>query len=98
MGKKKEAIKNVMNINSKKLLIIDNSGVYKNSTFKPDFILLTQSPKINLQRLIEEFHPKMIIADGSNYKSYILRWENTCKDFNIRFHCTAKDGAFIVNS
>ena len=94
---KKEAVKNVMSINSKKLLIIDDSGVYKYSSYKPDFVLLTQSPKINLQRLIEEFHPKMIIADGSNYKSYTLLWEKTSKKNNTKFHSTRDDGAFIVS-
>jgi len=92
-----EAVKNVMNINSKKLLIIDNSGIYKNSSYKPDFVLLTQSPKINLQRLIEEFHPKVIIADGSNYKSYTLLWKKTSKKNNSKFHSTGDDGAFIVS-
>jgi competence protein ComEC len=87
-----------MNIHSKKLLIIDNSGIYKNISYKADFVLLTQSPKINLQRLIEEFNPKMIIADGSNYKSYTLLWEKTSKKNNTKFHSTGEDGAFIVNS
>jgi competence protein ComEC len=93
---KEDSIRNIFNINSKKLLVVDSLGVYKNLTFKPDMILLMQSPKINLQRLLDRFHPEIIVADGSNYKSHILQWEKTCKNFNVRFHNTAKYGAFIV--
>ena len=35
--------------------------------FKPEIILLTQSPRINLQRYLESNTPQLIIADGSNY-------------------------------
>ena len=38
---------------------------------KPEIVVLIQSPKINLKRLISTIKPEQIIADGSNYKSYI---------------------------
>ncbi len=93
---KEDSIRNIFNINSKKLLVIDSSGVYDNLSFKPEIVILTQSPKINLQRLIDRFHPEIIVADGSNYKSFILQWRETCENFNIKFHNTATDGAFII--
>ncbi len=88
-------LKNVYALNNKKLLVVDSLGVYLLKKNTPDMILLTSSPKINLERLILEVGPKIIIADASNYKSYVSMWQKTCKNNNIKFHYTVKDGAFI---
>jgi competence protein ComEC len=37
----------------------------------------------------------LIIADGSNYKSYQERWQQTCIAKKIPFHQTSKKGAYI---
>jgi len=47
-----------------------------------------------LNRLIEKTNPKLIIADGSNYKSFINQWEKSCKNRSINFYNTSKNGAF----
>lgn len=91
-----DSIPNLINFKDKSLLIIDSLNVYKHLNFKPDYILLRQSPKINLDRLIKTLQPKKIIADGSNYKSYISRWKESCKYKKSLFHTTEK-GAFILN-
>ncbi len=88
-------IKSLYNINTKKLLVIDSLGAYRVRKFSPDYILLRTSPKVNLERIIETLHPKMIIADGSNFKSYASRWKKTCKNYNIKFYYTVTDGAFV---
>lgn len=88
-------LKNVYAIGKKKLLVVDSLGVYLLKKNTPDMILLTTSPKINLERLIKEVDPKIVIADASNYKSYVSLWQKTCKNNNIKFHYTVKDGAFI---
>lgn len=79
------------------VLIIDSLGVYNLKKIKPNYVLITQSPKINLNRLIDSLKPKQIIADGSNYKSYIARWKATCLKQKIPFHYTGEKGAFILN-
>ena len=84
-------------LNNKSLFIIDSKGVYNIKSFHPDYVLLRQSPKINLNRIIDSINPKCIIADGSNYKSYIEHWETICKKRKLPFHQTGKKGAFIIN-
>ncbi len=93
----KDTLKSVYILNNKKLLVIDSLGVYNIKLFKPDYVLLRQSPKINLNRLIDSIKPKHVIADGSNYKSYIERWEAICKKRKLPFHQTSKKGAYIIN-
>jgi len=79
------------------MLIIDSLGIYNLKLLKPNYILLTQSPKINMVRLIDSLKPKQIVADGSNYKSYVARWKATCKKQKIPFHYTGEKGAFMLD-
>ncbi len=80
---------------SKKILVIDSLGVYgiKDNI---DIVLLTQSPKLHLDRLIDTLRPSLIIADGSNYTSYVNRWKMTCKKRKLPFYHTGASGAFIL--
>ncbi|MGY0391709.1 ComEC/Rec2 family competence protein [Bizionia sp. KMM 8389] len=91
--------KNLQNIykhNNQYLLIVDSLAVYKNLPFKPDYVILSQSPKINLNRLLDSLNPKVIVADGSNYKSFVKHWKETCKKRKRPFHYTGEKGAFIL--
>ena len=83
-------------LKNKKLLIVDSLNTYHVKSFNPDYVLLRQSPKINLNRLIDSIHPKYIIADGSNYKSYTKQWKAICKKRKLPFHDTHEKGAFII--
>ena len=91
-----DSLDNVYVLKNKKLLVIDSLGIYQ-VTFNPQYVLLRNSPKINLYRLIDSLKPKTIIADGSNYKTYIERWKATCLKTKTPFHQTSKKGAFIIN-
>jgi competence protein ComEC len=86
-------LKNLYFFNNQKILIVDSSGVYpKNSS--PDILLLTQSPRINLDRILKTIHPKIIIADGSNYKNVQKAWKESCEKQKIPFHATAEKGFY----
>lgn len=87
-------LQNLLWYNQKKILIIDSTATY--SKLKPDFILLTLSPKINLERLIKQCSPKAIIADATNYKNYIATWRTTCRKMNIPFHATTEKGYYSI--
>lgn len=89
----KKNITNFLFINNKKILIIDNSGIY-NPKINPDVLIITQSPKLNLERLLQSMKPKMVIVDGSNYKTYSKLWEETCRKQKIPFHNTHEKGFY----
>lgn len=92
-----DSLQSIYLLKNKKLLIVDSLGVYNINSLQPDYVLLRQSPKINLNRLIDSIQPKHIIADGSNYKSYANRWEVICRKRKLPFHHTSNKGAFIIN-
>lgn len=93
---KTDSLQSLYKYKNQKLLVIDSIAVYKNLSFKPEYILLRNSPRINLNRLIDSLQPQQIIADGSNYKSYTSRWKATCTKKEIPFHYTNEKGAFIL--
>ncbi|HEX8270776.1 MAG TPA: ComEC/Rec2 family competence protein [Flavobacterium sp.] len=86
---------NVIWFQHKKIMIIDSFGVYPKKA-NPDILILIQSPKINLERLLSEYKPGVIVADGSNYRTYVSLWRKTCLRKNISFHSTADEGYFLL--
>ena len=86
-------MQNAISFQNKRILVIDSLGIYKTS-IPPEIIILTQNPKINLSRLIHKIKPKVIIADKSNYKNIVKRWEATCRKEKIPFHAIAEKGFY----
>ena len=91
------SIQRLYKVDDKLLLVVDSLGIYTIKSVKPQWVVLRQSPKINLNRLIDSLSPELIIWDGSNYKSYQKRWKLTCEAKKIRYHQTSEKGAFLVN-
>lgn len=78
------------------ILVVDSMGIYNG--LKPyNTVWLRGSPKIHLEALIDSIKPKIIIADGSNYPSFIKRWKKTCDAKEITFYATTKSGAYSLN-
>ena len=86
-------LQNTISFQNKRILVIDSLGIYKTS-IRPEIIVLTQNPKINLARLIQEMKPKEIIAAKSNYKNTVKLWEATCRKEKIPFHAIAEKGFY----
>src|SRR5690606_8293512 len=88
--------KDIYFLKDNKLFIIDSLGIYNIKNLNPDYVFLMNSPKINLNRLIDSLKPRHIVADGSNYKSFLQLWEATCKKQKVPFHSTGEKGAFVM--
>ncbi|WP_333878343.1 ComEC/Rec2 family competence protein [Flavobacterium sp.] len=91
--KERKQYQNVLYLKHQKILLID-SLVLLSDKIKPDIVILTHSPKLNLERLIQTCKPKQIVADGTNYKSYIKLWQATCSQEKIPFHATYEKGFY----
>ena len=90
-----QKLPNILQLNKKIVLFIDTAGVYNLTDLQQPILVLRQSPKINIERLINRLQPTIIIADGSNYKSYVRRWKATCLKLQIPFWSTDELGAYI---
>ena len=78
------------------VLLLDSLGVYQLNNLKNLSVVLRYSPKINMERLIKTIQPKQIIADASNYKSDVSRWQIVCKEQKTPFYYTGKNGAYFL--
>ncbi len=83
--------------NYNKILHIDSLGIYRFQNLKPDIVVLHHSPKINMDRLILDLQPKIIVADGSNYPSYIRRWQLSAQKYHTGFYDVNQKGAFVLS-
>jgi competence protein ComEC len=86
-------IKNVLYFKNTKILIIDSTKTLPEKV-NPDILILTQTSKINLDRLLQNIRPKIVIADGSNSNSIQKYWNNSCLKKNIPFHSTKEKGYY----
>ena len=91
-----KALPNLAYFNGKKILIIDSLGIYSLHK-KPNVIILTKSPKLNLERLFLKMKPQQVVADASNYKTYIKVWKKTCIKYKIPFHATGEKGFYRMD-
>lgn len=91
--KSKNLIRNLYFFNQKKIMIIDSSAVYLKEE-KPDILILTQSPKLNLERLFLTWKPQQVVVDASNFKTYVKVWKATCSKEKIPFHDTTEKGFY----
>ncbi len=86
----------VFSYNNTSVLLVDSLGIYQNKYFKPEIIWLTSSPEINIERLLKTKKPSLILADASNYKSYVRHWKKVCQENQTCFYDTATQGAFVM--
>ena len=86
-------LENVLIFKNKKILIVDESGIYTTS-IKPDVVIIRQNSRINIERLIQTTKPKIIIADKSNSYTSIKRWKAICLKYKIPFHAIAEKGFY----
>ncbi len=89
-------INNLTYFNGNKILILDSTGVYPPNNH-PDILVLTQSPQINLDRILKTTQPKIVVADATNYKTIQKAWKQSCEKQKIPFHATAEKGYFILH-
>ena len=90
---KENPIPNLLYVLNKKIVIIDSTGAYPKNV-RPDLLIMRQSPRINLNRVFQTCRPKLVIADGSNFKSYSALWQSTCLKEKIPFHNTYEKGFY----
>ena len=87
----------VIRFKDKQVLFVDRMGIYQVKGLKSPVVVLNESPKVNMIRLIDELQPSLIVADGSNYKSMVAMWEKTCLETTTPFWDTRQHGAYILN-
>jgi len=92
-----KTFKNTFVRNETELLVLDERVIYKIPNIQPTHLLLSNDPKVNLDRVLENIQPTMVIADGSNPPWSINRWKKSCEKRNISFINLREQGAYKIN-
>ena len=87
-----QKVQNCYFFKNQKILVLDSIGVVPAEKF--DILVLTHSPKINLNRLFVTKSPKIVVVDNSNFKSYVKVWKASCEAQKIPFHDCNEKGFF----
>ncbi len=77
----------IFQFNETTYIVIDSIGSYPKT--QNAGVIITQNPRLHADRMLEEIHPRFVVADGSNYQSTLQRWANSCKKRKIPFYQTA---------
>ncbi len=80
---------------NKKILILDSTSVFV-PDLKPSILLITQSPRINFERVIFNYKPEIVIVDASNYRNVVEKIRKTCQQQKIPFHAVAEKGFYRI--
>ena len=91
-----QKLKNIYSQKGHFLILIDSTGISPLNLPDNSQLLLTGSPRVNFDRLIQQAKPSAIIADGSNYPSAVKRWRKSAFEKSIPFHYTGEDGAYYI--
>ena len=88
----KKRISNLYYFDNKKILVLDSKFEFSN--IDPSILILSHSPKINLERYFLTHKPELVVIDNSNFKSYVKVWKKNCEQQKIPFHDVAEKGFY----
>lgn len=91
---------NLIAFGDKRLLIIHcqkQAALYKHlqQSLKPDYLLITGNPRIDLTALLEVVTPGLVILDASNSAWNAARWEEACHAAGVDVWNVMERGAYV---
>ncbi len=88
---------NFIQFEDKKIFVIDDEKQLNHSiSIKTDYILVQNSPYIQINKIKDIFQPKVIIFDASNSRKAVNVWKRQCKEIDLACHDVNEKGAWTV--
>jgi competence protein ComEC len=81
-------------VNESLVCILNQDIEIEEFNLKPDILIFSDAPRMNLNRILGRLRPKIVVADGSNPPGFVKRCRSTCEALGIDFHSTLAQGAF----
>jgi len=90
---------NFLQINNKRVLLIDSAIVFQPMAHKIDLdmIIISKNPKLFIPQLDSVFNCRQYIFDASNTLWKIDNWKKDCERLHLPFHSVPEKGAFITD-
>ena len=80
----------------KTFLIIDNEAVVTREKISVDYLIIHNSPRLQIEDLLSSFDCQQIIVDGSNEYWQVEKWKQEGEVLNIAIHDARNDEAFVL--
>lgn len=90
------SFQNVFIYGNQTILVINSATAYTIPNHPIDYIVISNAPKVNPERILLQLRPKKLIIDGNNYPSTVINWKKACYKYHIALHNTAEKGTFIL--
>ena len=88
-------LRSFISVRDKKIAVLDSMGIVVPNV-KPDVLWLRKTPQVHFDAVLEHYHPKVVVADGTNSKKMMALWKKSCETTGIPFHSTFEKGGFRV--
>ncbi len=81
----------------KKIAIVDHLLEPVAEKIKVDYLLLRNSPKVEMADLMEIFDCQLIIFDASNKRWRLEKWKEACEELGVEFYDINEKGAWVLD-
>ncbi len=88
--------KNRMLANGRKIILADRGFYCGTENERCDILLMEQNTKSGLDTLISRLNPSLVVADGSDSKMKIKKWEDICEKRKVKFYNIQQQGALVI--
>lgn len=78
-------------------LIVDESLAYDQLKSTKMILIISNNPKINLERVLMKLTPSKVIVTAKNYTSNVNKWKSTCSKLQVPFYDISKQGVYLMN-
>ncbi len=90
-------LQNFIQFYDKKILVLDNENLLTDSlSIRTDYVLIQNSPYLQITKIKDTFQPKVIIFDASNSHKAINIWKRQCTEIDLAYHDINEKGAWTM--
>jgi competence protein ComEC len=83
-----------MQVDTLKVVILDKMP-QKSVSLLCNYIIIRESPRLNIQDLTQIFSFQQLVFDTSNKKWVVEKWKKECQKLNINYYDVAERGAWV---
>jgi len=82
----------------KRLFVVSGPVIFSGEMpLKVDYLLLRNTPKVEIEDLLQTFDFQQIIFDASNKKWRLEDWKNQCDSLGVNYFDVNEEGAFVLD-
>jgi len=92
-------VSNMFVFNNKKIVLVDKDGDLNKApgNINTDLVIISHDAAVNMAALLETYHCRRIVFDGSNSARKVNKWKAEAAKLGLYCFYTVDNGAFVMN-